>query len=251
MYTNETTLYIAILIAVITIGAILIYFTASIVGQQKRYRALNKINIEIETNAIETERRRIAQDIHDELAIKLKISSIDTVSATDEDSLNQSLDHLNEIIKRVRDISNHLMPAILTHHGPVYAIQDYINQYITGTGLDITVLPYRMPELSHNQQIHIFRILQEIIHNTVKHANAQQLKIQLLTIKNNVVILTCDDGKGFNYYGGRNINIGLGLRTLQTRTDILGGEMYINSRRGKGTRIHIEFPINLKISNES
>jgi two-component system, NarL family, sensor kinase len=248
MYTNETTLYIAILIAAITIGAILIYFTASIVGQQKRYRALNKIIIETETNAIENERKRIAQDIHDELgailsAIKLKISSIDTVSETDTNSLNQSLSHLNEIIKRVRHISNHLMPAILTHEGPVSAIQDYVNRYLTGTGLDISVLPYRMPELSHNQQIHIFRILQEIIHNTIKHARAQELKIQLLTIKNNVVILTCDDGKGFNYYGGRNINIGLGLRTLQTRTDILGGEMYIHSRPGKGTQIHIEFPI--------
>lgn len=247
MYPNETTLYRAILIASVIIGAIFIYFTTSILGQQKKYRKLNKKNIEAETNAIETERRRIAQDIHDELgailsAVKLKISSIDTISETDEHSVNQSLSHLNEIIKRVRHISNNLMPAILTHEGPVFAIQDYINNFTTGSGLEITVLPYQLPVLSQNQQTHVYRILQEIIHNTIKHACAQQLKIQLMTVKNKVVIDTCDDGIGFNYYGGRNVNIGLGLRTLQTRTDILGGEMHINSRPGKGTRIHIEFP---------
>ncbi len=107
-----------------------------------------------------------------------------------------------------------------------------------------------MPELSPYQQIHIYRILQEIINNTVKHAKAFGLKIELFASKNNLVILTCDNGIGFDHKNAQHENKGLGLQTLQTRTDILGGEIHINSKPGKGTRYCIEIPlINLNQSS--
>ncbi len=248
MYSNETTLYKAILIASVIIGSIIIYFIVSIIRQQKRYRTLDKKKLEAEINTIESERKRIASDIHDELgavlsAVKFKISSIDIVSPADEESINQSLAHIDDIIKKVRHIANNLTPAILSRKGLVYAIRDHIDNTINGSGLKVSLIPYNMPELSPYQQIHIYRILQEIINNTFKHAKARGLKIELYSNKNKLVILSCDNGIGFDSKNAQHAFSGLGLQTLQTRTDILGGEMYINSKPGKGTRYRIEIPL--------
>ncbi len=115
MYSNETALYRAILITSVIIGSIIIYFIVSVIRQQKRYRILNKKKLEAEINTVESERKRIAADIHDELgavlsAVKLKIGNIDTVSPADEEMISQSLCHIDDIIKKIKYIANDLTP---------------------------------------------------------------------------------------------------------------------------------------------
>jgi len=251
MHSGETTLYSAILIASIIIGSIICYFTLLIIRQQKRYRTLNKKKLEVEINTIESERKRIASDIHDELgavlsAVKFKISSIDAVSKTDKARINESLLHIDDIIKKIRHIANNLTPAILSRKGLVAAIESYIDNFVNGSGLKVSVIPDNIPDLSQQQQIHLYRILQEIIYNTLKHAKASHLKIELYLFEDNLVLLSCDDGVGFIYKNILQVNTGFGLSTIQTRTDILGGEMHLDSEPGKGTRYHITFPLNNK-----
>lgn len=252
MYSEETTLYRAIIIASIIIGIIILYFIVSVIRQQKKFRSLTHQKMEAEIVAIENERKRIASDLHDELgavlsAVKLRISSVETISETDANNIRLALSHLDDIIIKIRYIANDLMPSVLFRKGPAIAIAEYIQNFISTTGLQIELIPGDIPHLSQIQQVHIYRILQEIIHNTVKHAKAKNLKIELYTNDLNLVILTCDDGIGFDYKSMKYKNSGIGLYTLQTRTDILGGQMYINSGQEPGTRYHIELPLtNLK-----
>ena len=202
MYSGETTLYTAILIASSTIGGIILYFTLSIVRQQKRYRNLNKKTLEAEVNTIEMERKRIAADIHDEFgpvlsAAKLKISSISTVSQEDSESIRQSLAHIDHVIKMIRHISDSLTPGILSRKGLMAAIGDHLNKFVDDSKLSVTVnLDTALPNLSPGQQMHIYRIIQELIHNTLKHACARKLKIEMSMNKNDLVIRSSDNGIG-------------------------------------------------------
>lgn len=202
----------------------------------------------VEIMAIENERKRVASDLHDELgavlsAVKLRISSIETNSETDGKNIRLALSHIDDIIIKIRYIANDLMPSALFRKGPVNAIAEYIHNFITAAGLDVELIPYNMPQLPQNHQVHIYRILQEIIHNTLKHAKAKNLKIELYANDSNLVILTCDNGIGFNYEGMKYKNSGSGLYSLQTRTDVLGGRIHINSGKGRGTRYYIELPL--------
>jgi two-component system, NarL family, sensor kinase len=248
MYSKETTLYRAIIIATIVIGCIIIIFVASVIKAQRRYRALNSKKLEAIVSAIEKERERIASDMHDELglvlsSIKLRLSGIDTVSEIDKNSLSQCLVHMDAIINKVRAIAYNFTPSVLNHKGLIFAVQHYIDNYICNTGLKVLLVSPDVIQLPKEAEIHAYRILQEIIYNTVKHAKATDLKIELYSTKNNFFILSSDNGIGFDYNQARRLPSGHGLQSLQTRTEILRGEMNIKSKQGKGTRFHIKLPL--------
>jgi len=95
-----------------------------------------------------------------------------------------------------------------------------------------------------SKSIHLYRIIQEIIHNTIKHAGASELKIEIRQTGSLLVLLTYDDGNGFDYSLQSRKNEGLGLRNLFSRTEMLGGSLAVESSPGKGTGFIIEIPLN-------
>jgi signal transduction histidine kinase len=135
------------------------------------------------------------------------------------------------------------MPQTLFHKGIVYALNEYINKVNDDSHLEIIFEFRNIPEISPSRSIHIFRILQEIIHNTLKHSQADTLKIKLFTEKDKLIILTADDGVGFNYPGDIKNNNGLGLQNLENRANLLNGALHIHSVKGNGTRYHIALPL--------
>src|ERR1700754_4780894 len=115
MGTSEKELYNAILIIVGVVGIILVYFIITIIRYQRRSLRLHKEKIQAEIDTLEKERKRIALDLHDELgpllsAIKLQINSLDTNDPQDQELIGKSSTHLDTIIKKLREISNNLMP---------------------------------------------------------------------------------------------------------------------------------------------
>jgi signal transduction histidine kinase len=93
------------------------------------------------------------------------------------------------------------------------------------------------------QAINLYRISQEIIHNTIKHADASELLIELRQDKDKIVLATRDDGKGFNYDEKSGEAKGMGLQNLLRRAEIIGGKMFFESQKGKGTTYIFEIPI--------
>lgn len=249
MDASETTIYTAFLIAAVTIGSILGYFLFYMVKLHGRYRRLHQSRSETQLRLVEKERTRMAADLHDELgpilsAAKFRINEVDPPSPDDQLLLQQASDHINEIIIRIRQISNNLMPNTLLRKGPVPAIEEFIQAISTaGFSLNIGLYPYKVPSFSQEQAIHIYRMLQEVIHNTLKHAAASRLKIQLYTRSQLLVIICEDDGKGFLAKKMAKEKNGLGLQNLLLRTEMLGGDMFLYTRPGAGTKIIFEIPL--------
>jgi signal transduction histidine kinase len=122
------------------------------------------------------------------------------------------------------------------------ALEEFIPSVNKSNGLEIKFAHSKIPDLSLEKSINLYRILQEIIHNTIKHANASDLRIELKIEKNIIVLLTQDNGKGFDYNRTSKDQKGLGLRNLLSRTEVIGGSMYIESQPNKGTKYTFEIP---------
>lgn len=250
MGTQETKVYIAILIAAAVIAVILIYFSIAIFRQQKQNLALHLAKVKAEIITLEKERLRMSRDMHDELAplllrIKYNVGSFDLKASEDVTLQDQSNDLLDEVIDRVREISHDLVPALLERKGLKAALEDLTGLASQRYGLQIQLhYPSNLQELSHEKSVHLFRIVQEILHNTIKHAQAKNLNIEIKTEGPVFYLLSEDNGKGFDYRLETKKPSGIGLRSLLNRTDILGGKMYLDSKAYKGTRYIIEIPVN-------
>jgi two-component system, NarL family, sensor kinase len=247
MDAKETSFYAAILIVCGVVGVIIIYFIVSIIRQQRRTVKLYKQSLLTEIATLEKERSRMASDLHDEVgpvlsAIKLRISSLDIHNPTDEEQVDKTNQQIDKLLKRMREISFDLMPTSLTRKGIAAALSEFIEYCSKDSTLKIN-FQFTDIDLSQPQAINLYRIVQEVIHNTIKHAEATELMIELRQEKNLIVLSTRDNGKGFNYDEKAQESSGLGLQNLLRRTEILGGKMFFESKKGKGTTYIFEIPI--------
>jgi signal transduction histidine kinase len=247
MDAQETSLYTAILIASIIIGVIIIYFVVSIISQQRKNLELHKRNILTEITALEKERARIAADLHDELgpllsAVKMKINSFELADEEDQAEIAKTNQHIDSMVKRVREISFDLMPSALIRKGLIVAIKEFADYIMKSHALQIEIRATEPLNLPEQKAVSLYRIIQEVIHNTLKHAKASQLAIELHKEKNKLVLKTQDDGIGFNP-DALGANTGLGLRSLLSRTEIMNGTMYLDSKAGDGTSFTFEIPL--------
>lgn len=248
MYTAQTPLHHILIIVFVVLGIIIGCFIMAVIYQQLQVKRLYRSKIEAEITTLENERKRIAADIHDELgpllsAAKLKFNQVEDISPGDQQLINQGNSYIDEIISKMREIAKNLMPAVLLFKGPIVAIKEFIEHIVPGNNLAITFEAGQIPELSDFQSLHLFRIIQEIIHNTVKHAGATQLKIVLYTYKNQLVISTVDNGKGFNFKTISKQANGLGIYNIQSRIDMLNGQLQVKSKAGRGTSFYIAIPV--------
>jgi signal transduction histidine kinase len=248
MDTQETTTYHAVLIAAAVIGSIIIYFIISLIRQQRRHRLLYKAKLAAEINTLEKERARIAADLHDELgptlsAAKFKLSSIESLVNHDEKMRADAIGYIDTILCQVRNIANGLMPNTLLRNGAFAAIEEFIDHMAANSNLHIRFSNTVNTEILQNYQVHIYRIVQEIVHNTIKHAVATELRVEIFTDKNKLIIAAADNGNGFSLNKINKQNSGQGINNLRNRVDLLSGEIHIKSNYRKGTQFLIEIPL--------
>jgi signal transduction histidine kinase len=247
MDAKETTIYTTVLIVSVVLGTIILYFIVSIIRQHRRSLKLYKQSIQTEITTLEKERVRMAADLHDEVgpvlsSIKLKIGSFEVHTPEDEAEVRKTSEQIDRLIRRMREISFDLMPNSLIRKGLPEALNEFIDYCIKSDSLDIK-FKYEDITLSQQQSINLYRIIQEVIHNTMKHAKAESILIQLRKEKDMIVLATQDDGIGFNYEDKVKDASGLGLHNLLSRTEMLGGKMFVESKKGKGTTYIFEIPI--------
>lgn len=248
MDAAEKDIYNGILIVAGVVGIILLFFIITIIRYQRRSLRLHKDKIRAEIDTLEKERSRIASDLHDELgsllsAIKLKINTLESGDPEDQKIIEDSSRHLDSIITKVREISNDLMPNTLKRKGLMRGIEEFLENHRQATGLEIKFTYPSGLELDKQKEINIYRIIQEIVHNTVKHAGATLLIIKIYVENNRLLLMTADNGKGFDYLARIKDNPGLGLRNLQSRAEVMGGELSCASEPDKGTMFTFEIPV--------
>lgn len=246
MDTIEASLYFIVKIVFTVLGLLLSGFLLAVLTQQRSVRKLRKVTDEEKITTLENERERIAADIHDELgtlliAAKLQYSAVEVISEEDKLLLDRGHKLVDECINKIREIAKGLMPSILLYKGSVKAITEMINQLNKTQGLLIDFEPHSIPDLSHKMALHVFRILQEIVHNTIRHANAAHLKIIMYQDRGKLYISTVDDGQGFVHRTMK--HNGLGMYNIHSRADMLNGHVHIQSKPGVGTKYYITIPL--------
>lgn len=248
MDPQEKGLYNSLLIVVVVVGIVLLYFIITIIRYQRRSLRLHKEKIRAEIDTLENERKRIASDLHDELgpilsAVKLQINNLESPLADDQVLIQKSSQHIDIIIHKLREISNNLMPNTLLRKGLVKAISEFVETNGETYKIAIKFSCEQELELGLDREINIYRIVQEIVHNTVKHAKATLLIIRIIVENNHLILSTADNGIGFDYFARSKDNTGLGLRNLQSRAEIMGGELSCTSENDKGTAYTLEIPL--------
>jgi signal transduction histidine kinase len=230
------------------ITIIILYFFVSIIRNHRRYMRLQREKILAEITIRENERKRIAGDLYDGLgpllsAVKLNISNVETESPTDRDLLEKTGGYLDEIIGNVRRISFDLLPNTLERRGLLEAIREFINQVCHRQAVNIQLYVVKEFRLPKEKEIHIFRMIQEIVLNTIKHADAHNLQIGFSEEEGHLLCLTKDDGRGFDKEKVLAGSSGMGLRSLESRCEILNGVLTLDSMPGAGTNYFIRIPV--------
>jgi signal transduction histidine kinase len=248
MDAQESEIYISVIIAVVVVSGAVGYFFYSVLKQHKRVLHLERENSKAQVEMLEKDRSRIATDLHDDLApmlaaVKMRINSFDLSNENDQKQLAKTNQAIDDIAKQMRSISFDLMPSTLQEKGLKTAVKEFVNYISLNNELKIRLMTdEEKPELSEQKMIHVYRIIQEIIHNTIKHAQATELMITMKKEKAYFVVSTRDKGLGFDYPLKLKANKGLGLKSLQNRVHLLKAEWEIDSKPGKGTAIIIRIP---------
>jgi signal transduction histidine kinase len=234
-------------IASIIITTIIIFFVIAIVMQQRKVSKWQQARIAAEINTLEAERKRIASDLHDELgpqlsAIKLQINHLEPSTEMETIVLEKSSVQIDNIIQRFREISYDLLPNTLVRKGFIKATEEFISKLKTLQTLNIIFTSDDF-SLEPAQEINLYRMLQEIIQNTIKHSRATTLQIQILKKDKSILLQTKDNGVGFNYNEKSLEAKGVGLLSLQSRGQILGGQLIVITQPGEGTMFQLEIPL--------
>jgi len=206
--------------------------------------------------AQESERQRLARQIHDGPAQSLtnlilqaeiceRLFDTDPVRARVE--LGNLKNATNGAFHKIREFILTLRPMMLDDLGLVPTIKQYIQDYEEKTDLAVnfTVLG-REARLPSYSEVTLFRVVQELLTNVSKHAHASHVQVSLDFQDGLVVVSVEDDGSGFDVneaQGASPHRKGLGLATIQERTEMLGGEVQIESRIGRGTKTRIAIPV--------
>jgi len=212
-------------------------------------RILEKENNLLFKSVLETEqkeRKRIAQDLHDSIGQSISVVKMQTnalVSTSDEEALKHKklLNHVDYVYDELRDISHNIMPNTLITLGLVPALKELITEINTADSLKIEFKSNAdFKELNETQSINVFRIIQEALANTIKHAKASLINIDLIRKDTNASISIKDNGIGIHPSKIDNSE-GIGWKNIISRVSLLAGDIDINSQPDKGTSITIQF----------
>ncbi len=240
------------------VGGIVI-FTEDITQRKRDEEELRRQRARLEDLATkllmaqETERRRLAQDLHDDItqriaALAIDLQSIRSVSPGFEAALvahvHRSGKMAEQIATDLQHLAHQLHPALLEHVGLEAAVHEHAEEFEGRTGLKTQIVVRNLPPtLSLVRATCLYRVLQESLQNVRKHANASHVLVRLLGTKQGVGLCIHDDGRGFDVVQevsrGRK---GLGLISIQERVGALHGTFRIRTEPGHGTVVHVWLP---------
>ncbi len=208
------------------------------------------------SEAQETERRRLAIELHDRVgqnltALGINLNIVRSLLPQDEmarlrPKLDTAIALLGETIERIRDLNSDLRPPVLDDYGVLVALRWFCRRFTERTGVE-TVVEGREPDprLGQAAEIGLFRIAQEALTNAAKHAHAKLVVVRYEQDRDMVRLMIADDGVGFDAssYRSNEQRAGWGLIGMQERAAAIGGHLRIESASGAGTRVLVEIPV--------
>ncbi|GAB4037868.1 ligand-binding sensor domain-containing protein [Spirosoma gilvum] len=200
-------------------------------------------------------KKDIARDLHDEIGTRLATIKLYTTQLTKQAgetpkilSLKSTINQLiNDTISDVRNLLRKLNPQTLERHGYVAAVDELFSRIGASGGIAAQFIGGETLEnnnrLPTETEVMLYRITQELVSNSLKHANPRRIDLHLMPQKDQLIILYQDDGAGFNYDQIRGKASGLGMSNIESRVSLLGGRITWESKPGSGVKVTIEIPI--------
>jgi signal transduction histidine kinase len=243
---EEKLIKVSILAAILLL-ALIGYFIYVFVKQHRNISRWQEARIVAEIEILEQERARIALDLHDDIgvslsAIKMQVAFLEPITEEEQVQKKKAIREMDETIQRFREIAYNLLPNTLVRKGFNAAVVEFIDKMDSqAIQINFNTLQFK---LSPKDEINLFRVIQEIIHNTIKHSRATVLDIGIKNESNELFVTTQDNGIGFEY-DETNMHLnGIGLLSIQSRVAILNGKLTVNTSIGKGAAFIIEIPLN-------
>lgn len=251
--------YIALIGAVLLLSALLFYAYSQRSKHMKQRENLLNLAFEQERQQAkiatltalldgqEQERARIARDLHDGLGgllsgTKMQLSQLnDQENMIVKEKMQRGIAHIDLAVDELRRVAHNLTPDLLEKFGIQEALSDYASRMSNEKiDIDVQFLHYVNP-LNKEQQLIIYRIIQELVNNAIKHAQPSQIIIQISEEDNEFHLTVEDDGKGFNYKNLSNIK-SAGLQNIESRIEFLKGRLQVHSDIGQGSSFDIFIP---------
>ncbi|WP_439881841.1 sensor histidine kinase [Pontibacter sp. MBLB2868] len=258
MKTIEPVLYITPVLLILAFGIIAFVFLYQrrMLQHQENLRQLQEARqrqvLEATLQAQEEERRRVARDLHDDVGamlalVKLNVHQLN--AALEDKTMGQGVKKmLDEVIGTVRRISHDLMPVVLEKMGLPQALEAMKRAVPPSSGINFEfVCNDKERRINSIVELSLYRVVQELLNNTLKHAEASLIAINLDFEAHTLRLEYLDNGVGFDYNGMVNkpgkASRGLGLMNLQARVALLDGSFKFESESNKGTKAFISVPI--------
>ncbi|SFH00866.1 sensor histidine kinase [Pontibacter chinhatensis] len=261
MKTLDPLILITPVMLMLAVGIIVfvVLYQRRMLQHQEQLRELQSVKqqqlLEATLHAQEEERRRVARDLHDEVGAMLALVRLNLhqmVSNTEckDEKMQEGARHmkqqLDEVLNSVRRISHDLMPVVLEKMGLAQAL-DALRRNLAASGFINLTVSYndKTKRLKPKHELLLYRMVQELLNNTIKHAQATQISIELRFSPSETVLLYKDNGVGFDMATVQQEQVpsgGLGIMSLQSRAALMDGSIEIVSAPGTGTSASITIP---------
>lgn len=249
---------IGILIMLSLALAFIVFFNRSqrkILAEQMRMQQLRLEHQEaLLYNNIKTqeeERKRIAKDLHDEVGSKLNVIHLNlhrlkknaTVSPLLEETVSDIFGAINDTINTTRRISHDLLPPTLENFGLADAIKELCDSYQRTSALNLQFdhVQSEGRPIEKMVEVNLFRIIQELISNSIKHGHASQINIRLLANNKELRLEYQDNGQGFDPAQLKK-KTGLGMQNVESRLQMIQAQHSLDSQPGAGFSLSIKYP---------
>jgi len=219
--------------------------------QQQERQQLERQRAAAVLEAEEAERRRIGADLHDSLGqlltaarLNLHVLAEELTQGPPEQAqalLAQATGIIDESCRELRGISHNLLPTALLRSGLSTAVRDFLDKVPHQSGLRMELEVFGLDDrLDATLEAVLFRVIQELVQNIIKHARATDVTLQLVQSPLDLTVVVEDNGVGFDPAA---TSTGMGLRNVQTRVAYLGGQVHFDAVPGRGTTVSLDVPL--------
>lgn len=248
---------VAIVAMMVMAGAIIlfvVFYQKKMIQEQLKRQVLEadyqQKMMRTELESQESERRRLAADLHDSIGGMLSTIRVGLItlgrSMAEPESIKETKSMLDDTITSVRRISHDLMPATLEKFGFLHAIKELCERFQATARITIDFEEEgEIPELETQRGLMVFRIVQELLNNAVKHARATLIKVSV-HVADEMIITVEDNGIGFDadaQKADKQTGRGLGLFNMENRARLLGGTLTFKTAQQKGSYIILTLPV--------
>lgn len=246
MHQTESDIIFSVIVASAAFGIIAVFFVLVIINHYRIHARKQKdiFNAVLETQ--NKERKRISEDLHDELGpllsgIKIRVGALRDMDddAAREEMIKEAEGSLDKAVQEVRVITKNLMPRYIEEHGLVAELEELqrlveISKAVK-VNLRLSGLEKRLNPLF---EINLFRIINELLNNAVRHSRANTIDIEIDYNRAGLLLAFSDNGKGFTPEIKHN---GIGLKNIESRINLFKGKYKIESAHNNGTCFKINF----------